>query len=575
MAEVKTIKREWVKNAAIVFLSVLLVLTFFSNTIMNRSLPEVSTQYVMGGSINEKIRGSGTVSANEEYIVEIDQSRKIDTVCVKVGQTVNAGDVLFVLGEGDSAELEAAKETLYDMELAYQKQLLQASAESGNDLGTAVDEARETLAEARKNAKELKPSVTGSEAAVKSAKAVLDEKIKYKNENRLEEKYNEALEAIDTLTGDEAVSEEIKRYQQLYAEAEANFNSANAERAKYTADSEEYKKYDSAATEWKKAMDNYSAELLRLSSESENLKNVYNNLYEDMISAKSALDSANAEIERAQADYDSAAANLENYKANAEAYEAALKDVEEAEKNLSIALDNLEKQVKADEIADKIQDLDFADMKRDIDKQREKVAELSGGTGGNEITAKVGGTISEISVKSGDTAETGNSLAIIELSDRGYTISVSVTAEQAQKVSIGDTAEVSTYWWGSQINAVLTDIRNDAQSGGRNKFLVFELSGDIEPGMNVDISIGQRGRNYDAIVPKSAVRSDSNGSFVLAVTTKSSPLGNRYTATRVDVQVLASDDVYSAVSGIGNGEYVITTSSAPIEAGTLVRMAEG
>ena len=157
MAEVKTIKREWVKNAAIVFLSVLLVLTFFSNTIMNRSLPEVSTQYVMGGSINEKIRGSGTVSANEEYIVEIDQSRKIDTVCVKVGQTVNAGDVLFVLGEGDSAELEAAKETLYDMELAYQKQLLQASAESGNDLGTAVDEARETLAEARKNAKELKP----------------------------------------------------------------------------------------------------------------------------------------------------------------------------------------------------------------------------------------------------------------------------------------------------------------------------------------------------------------------------------------------------------------------------------
>ena len=28
-------KREWVKTAAIVFLSVMLVLTFFSNTIMN------------------------------------------------------------------------------------------------------------------------------------------------------------------------------------------------------------------------------------------------------------------------------------------------------------------------------------------------------------------------------------------------------------------------------------------------------------------------------------------------------------------------------------------------------------
>ena len=39
-------KREWVKTAAIIFLSVMLVLTFFSNTIMNYSLPEVATQYV-------------------------------------------------------------------------------------------------------------------------------------------------------------------------------------------------------------------------------------------------------------------------------------------------------------------------------------------------------------------------------------------------------------------------------------------------------------------------------------------------------------------------------------------------
>ena len=38
-------RRDWVKNAIIIFLSVLLVLTFFSNTIMNYSLPEVAAQY--------------------------------------------------------------------------------------------------------------------------------------------------------------------------------------------------------------------------------------------------------------------------------------------------------------------------------------------------------------------------------------------------------------------------------------------------------------------------------------------------------------------------------------------------
>ena len=53
--------REWVKTAAIIFLSVLLVLTFFSNTWMNRTLPEVSTVYVERGGISPKIRGTGTV----------------------------------------------------------------------------------------------------------------------------------------------------------------------------------------------------------------------------------------------------------------------------------------------------------------------------------------------------------------------------------------------------------------------------------------------------------------------------------------------------------------------------------
>jgi hypothetical protein len=62
---------------------------------------------------------------------------------------------------------------------------------------------------------------------------------------------------------------------------------------------------------------------------------------------------------------------------------------------------------------------------------------------------------------------------------------------------------------------------------------------------------------------------------VLIVNSKSSPLGNRYFAKRVDVTVLASDDKYTAVSGeLFGSEYVITTSTSPIESGTQVRLAE-
>ena len=114
-------KRDWVKNAAIIFLSVLLVLTFFSNTWMNRSLPEVATQYVTNGTITAKVRGTGTVSSVGVTSVKAEQTREIRAVMVKVGQEVKVGDVLFVLGQGEASELEAAQEQLRQLELSYQR----------------------------------------------------------------------------------------------------------------------------------------------------------------------------------------------------------------------------------------------------------------------------------------------------------------------------------------------------------------------------------------------------------------------------------------------------------------------
>ena len=76
-------------------------------------------------------------------------------------------------------------------------------------------------------------------------------------------------------------------------------------------------------------------------------------------------------------------------------------------------------------------------------------------------------------------------------------------------------------------------------------------------------------------MPNSAIRSDANGSFLLVVEAKNSPLGNRYYAKRVDVTVLASDDLNSAVSGdLGYGDFVITTSNMPVKNGDMVRMAD-
>ena len=124
-------KREWVKTAAIVFLSVMLVLTFFSNTIMNYSLPEVATQYVQSGTITAKIRGSGTVESGDPYNVEVKESRKVSGVAVHVGDTVQQGDVLVYLEDQESEELKTAKEALETLQAEYEKAIVSADTSKG------------------------------------------------------------------------------------------------------------------------------------------------------------------------------------------------------------------------------------------------------------------------------------------------------------------------------------------------------------------------------------------------------------------------------------------------------------
>ena len=140
-------KREWVKTAAIIFLAVLLVLTFFSRTIMNASLPEVAAQQVSSGAINARIRGTAAVEANEVYNVTIKQTRKVTSVMAKVGQQVNVGDVLFVLEAEESDELKQAELDLESLQQTYDKSLIEAGNTSAKD-NREVQKARDAYNEA-------------------------------------------------------------------------------------------------------------------------------------------------------------------------------------------------------------------------------------------------------------------------------------------------------------------------------------------------------------------------------------------------------------------------------------------
>ncbi len=260
-------------------------------------------------------------------------------------------------------------------------------------------------------------------------------------------------------------------------------------------------------------------------------------------------------------------ANLAALQEKQTAYKSALETVNAKQRELETTLSGKD-------IDKQLNNLELQSMNIEIEKQQELVDKYTKDSVGAEIKSPVSGVVSAINVSAGKDTTPDQAMAVIDVVDRGYILKIPVTNEQAKQVKVGDTAEVTNYYWGNEITAVLESITSDPSSAGQKKLLVFRVSGDIEAGTNITLSVGQRSAPMDAIVPKSAVREDANGKFVLVVTSRSTPLGNRYTATRADIQVLAEDDTSVAVSGLASSDYVITTSSKPLDAGSQVRMVE-
>ena len=550
-------KREWVKDAAIIFLAVLLVLTFFSNTIMNHSLPEVATAAVSSGSIVAKVRGSGVVTATGKHQVKAKDTRTIRSVMVKVGQEVNAGDVLFVLGQGDETALEQAKSNLSSLQYEYQRQALQAPTYDGSFYDRAVDSAYERLVRAEQS------------------------------RDRALEAYNLAV-ARDSAAEIQATNAEVMQLESQLKSVSAQLNDA---RADYDVRLDQaWADVDAAQAAYDEAymgggvieLDE-NAEVISPTSEEQEKK-----LWTELEDAKihlaeiqndSYLTSLQTQYDSLLERYNYLLQHQENYTPDtvipyAEALDSAESAVytaqigyEEAVSNRSIAYQEFEQKVA-------VASVNLAETAEEIRVQQEKIKSLAGEEE-NVITATVSGKIDTIDCTAGDTVLKDALLCTIEVPDMGHTLSFSVTNDQAQRLRIGDTATVSNYYWGNSVTATLTTIRTDPKNPQTNKLLTFDLEGDVTTGAEMSISVGQKSANYDLIVPNSAIKSDSNGSFVLLVTVKSSPLGNRYTAKRVSVEVLANDDNNSAVvADLSNGDYVITTSSAPVASGDMVRMAD-
>ncbi len=677
-------RREWVKNAAIIFLSIMLVLTFFSNTIMNYSLPEVATEYVQSGTITEKVRGTGTITASDPYNVSISESRVISSVAVKAGDEVKKGDPLFYLEDMESTELMDAEKELNSLILAYQLAVITESMEVGtvsniegdrtlsltqkqqrlqnaistvdaaqaeydaatlqvasvnkelgyignqvvdttneknavsnaqreaNAAGQAVADAQAGAARASENVGIAKNNVVAKEAELASAQAEVESMQGLKDTidnypGLLVDKENEVSAARSEK---EKISNDLNDLNNAYSQWEANNPEASPE---------EMAKQKEAVNQKQSELTEAEGKLQTLEAELEALKNAdaitqaqeeYNrrggdaglsSLQANVAVKKNELAQAKQAVidaENGVAEANKEVANRQNEQSNKTAAvtnaQQALTDKENNNDNSinkanvsNQLLDAQDRQAKAEINLNKAKE-DLAEVQKEllaeinlesqndaIELQQEKVEKLREKSVGATIDAPVDGIVMNVNKAAGEKTEPEEALAVMQVAGKGFTLVFSATTEQARKLSVGDIAELQNAWYYDNVKATLTSIKPDPDDPAQKKQLTFQIEGDVQSGQSLSLSVGQRSADYELVVPNSAIREDNNGKFILIVESKSSPLGNRYIATRVDVEVVASDDTHTAISaGLYGYEYVITTATKPVEAGKQVRLTD-
>ena len=564
-------RREWVKTVAIIFLSIMLVLTFFSNTIMNYSLPEVAAQYIQPDTITAKIRGNGIVESNDPYEVMYDKVRKVESVEVREGDVVQKGDILCLLSEEDSEELEAARDALKAAQDAYNLALLNVSDVDVLQNGGAV-----LSTDAYKNQLiALNNAITAAENEYKDAKKLVDDLTQWGN----------ALQTQISVTpaNDADTSKEQKAVEDAQAAVTA------AELAIQAAINEQSR----SKNEQTKLQNELDKQLPTVSGGDADLIASLEKALADEVAKeeKAKQTQGDEEVKKAQAEYDLKVAQvaLDNKIASGDTTGTLTNlnnQLKQNELNLFKATNTMnEKQAvlqeKQDALTDYLADMgvsmDLSGKLQAVRDAEAEVAKLEAEVVGSEILAPISGTIIAVNVTSGkDTPGKDMALFTMQAEGDGYSLSFSVTNEQARKLSVGDVAEVVNSWRYEDLEIVLESIRPDKTNPSQNKLLVFSVSGEnVVANQSLNVSVGQKSATYDMVVPNSAIREDNNGKFVLIVESKASPIGTRYTASRVDVQVVASDDTKSAITGALYGyEFVITTSTKPVEAGQQVRLSE-
>lgn len=576
MAENK--KRKWVVKALAAFVVILALLTFFSNTIMNATIPKVMATYPNRGNLSYTNSASAQVVADNQQNVKAIEGRTVGEVLRTNYDYVNEGDTIVTLASEENNEtLEQLRASLTQAlrEQEYANRQPNSGFDSEPYLNTIADcdeqvrVAEQTLSQAQ-----------NKDAIVAQAQQVI-------NDNQaLQVSCSAQVEAASSTL--ESINAEISELNSQLQTIESQINVFVAlgtpTPSPTPAPGQEPEPTPVLPGEGEGGAGTTVPEPTAAPTPVDRTR--IDELWAQKTDIELQISQLQAQISEAQARLDEASSRLADVQTVVEDAQAVIEEAEmlptvtAAQNALNAARTAAsaarrtynEALVQAGISQDQAEDA-ANDMAQNIENLQNQIAELEEKLNVNELVAPCDGYVFNLAVSAGDVMMDKNAVVFTIIPDvRECSASFNFPTSVAQNFYVGMELETNSYWISE---CRIVNIKPDPENPRESRIVKCALTGDSWPGETITVTADRSNANYDHIVPSSAVNEDNTGTFIYVLEQSSTPLGEKYIVRRVDITVDATDGALTAISGNGiDNVMIITRSEEPLHNGDRVRLED-
>ena len=543
--------RKWVIRAAVAFVLILGLLTFFSNTIMNATIPKVVVESAYRGNLSYTNSQTGTAKAEGVTEVKGIEGREIASVVLSNYDRVSPGDVILTLKPvTDTTALDTLEEQL----LALQREAEYAARQPSTSVDysvylQAIVDAEAALAQANSTLS----AAMNREATLTAAQGVIKANSSTAIAQQAEvDAASASLEAINVEISQNqnqisVLDDRIAVFTTLGTPTPSPADPGVITPTPVAGSIEELCAQRQALVEENEILQaNLADAQARL-----------NNAASQLATTNTAIENANATIEAANS-----LPSVTSAQAAVNTANSALTAAREAYTNIQITTG-----IAADQAQDSVED-----RNENIAELTEQIAELSETMEATEIRATAAGYIYGMTTAVGDVLVKDQVLLQIIPDNVSCTVSFTFEESVASNFSIGMELSVDSYWIDK---VVIVSIKPDASDPRNKRTVKCSIEGNVMPGEQITVVADRANSDYDCVVPSSAVYEDNSGTFIYVVEQTSTVLGDKCIVHRVKVTVEATDGARTAISGENiEGAQIVVRSEKPLHDGDRVRLTD-